>query len=123
MTDMASLEKEEKMWKNATNILNEKEIELEDILSSCKNCFDEKDESIVEKENEIIEMDKINEVVLSINLSAQRINDALEQVYSIIEESDQIRKELYDKYNKNHKFDGYLGASNPKALISSLALI
>lgn len=119
MTDMALLEREEKMWRevnfddkakaNSTLSPNYHASEL-DIAAAQ-----------FEKDN-MIESDTAQNIVQSITMSANRINNVLGEVSSLMEKSETMKKELYDKYRKDHKFNGYIAEKNPKALIRAMML-
>ena len=75
----------------------------------------------VEKDK-MIESDTAQNIVQSITVSANRINNVLEEVSSLMEKSETMKKDLYDKYRKDHKFNGYIAEKNPKALIRAMML-
>jgi len=61
------------------------------------------------------------EMVKDIVLTSTRIQKGLGMVLELLNESETCRKELYDKYKKDHVFRGYQSVHNPKNLIRFLS--
>ena len=61
------------------------------------------------------------EKVKDIVLSSTRIQKGLGMVLKLLDESETVRKELYDKYRKDHVFRGYQAVDNPKGMIRFLS--
>ena len=110
MTDLNELQNAEIEWNNTPT-------ELPSSLKAHQEM--EKDENYTSthepKENEV--QNAVDDITISLN----RMNEALVSVYSVMDESETIRKELFNTYRSDHKFHGYLGVKNPKALIRALA--
>jgi hypothetical protein len=65
--------------------------------------------------------EKAEQTLQDIVLASTRIQQGLGIVLNILEESDQVRKEMYRKYRQDHQFHGYQGVRNPKGLIRFLS--
>ena len=61
------------------------------------------------------------EKVKDIVLASTRIQKGLGMVLKLLDESETVRKELYDKYRKDHVFRGYQAVNNPKGMIRFLS--
>lgn len=110
MTAFNELQKVETVWNNAST-------KLPSSLNAPHQI--EKDESDISTQEPTDH--EVQNAVDDITISLNRMNEALESVYSVMDESENIRKELFDTYRSDHKFHGYLGVKNPKALIRALA--
>ena len=53
--------------------------------------------------------------------SAGRVESALTEVATLVQQSDGVRRELYGKYRADHQFHGYRGSRNTKGLIVALS--
>ena len=121
MTELAKLEKEERLWKETEANLRARELELDEREK------EEEHSDVLDNEDETAEWKKhhleikVEHSVEDITLSSLRIQQALRSVSDLIEHSETVRKELYDKYRKDHQFHGYRGVKNPKALIRAIA--
>lgn len=124
MTDLARLKKEKTIWKNAGSILDEMEDKSKQIINVMHIEKDQVDGADgVDNKNDAVSLQKTHQTAVhDITVSATRINDALGEVQTLVEKADTVRRELYTKYKTDHKFQGYLGIKNPKALIRALAL-
>jgi hypothetical protein len=121
MTDLTKLEKEEKMWKSldVQTLLKQNEMKTQALLPS----FTEIESFEDPLPNHAHETEqKVMNVIDDISLATNRINDALSSVCTLIKESNSIRMDMYEKYKKDHKFYGYFGVNDPKALIRGLTL-
>ncbi len=124
MTEISKLQKEEKSWKDAAEQLDQQEREIEDMERKQKEEQDKQSEQTADttKEVEVTEeIEKVNQTLEDISLSCVRIQQALENVSKIAEESDRVRLKLHKQYRRNHQFQGYQGIKDPKGLIMSLS--
>lgn len=124
MTEMSKLQKEEKMWKEAAEYLDQQEREIVELERQQQEeeesqTFEEVDAPQDEEISE--EINKVNQTLEDISLSCVRIQQALENVSKIAEESDRVRLQLHQQYRRNHQFQGYQGIKDPKGLILSLS--
>jgi len=128
MTNLAQMEKEDKMWRS---IDVESMTTIRDSDTSDDQSLMEKDEGVMiqkdHKQQHRGVHDYANEVQSSVKnvaedviLAANRINNTLTTISDCILESDKVRTELYQKYKDDHKFHGYFGVKDPKALIRCL---
>ena len=132
MTERARLEKEAKLWKDADTVLALREADLQEREQSASASAAEDAAKNAEEEEQKLNdtedvkqhemsMASIQDALESIELSSQRIQRAVGVVQETMQQSDEIRKELYGKYSKDHFFRGYAGIKNPKGLISILS--
>jgi hypothetical protein len=118
MTELTNLQKEERMWKEAERRLTEKEIEVSEKEQSKQEEID--DEDAVDIGPNVLK-EKVDMAVSDILLSSVRVNRAVELVAGVVTESDETRKELYNKYRKDFQFHGYKGVNNNKGLLRALS--
>ena len=64
----------------------------------------------------------ITDAVDDVTLATNRINESLSSISDLMTEANIIRSEMNEMYKRDHKFHGYLGIKDPKALIRGLAL-
>mmetsp|Transcript_27405 Transcript_27405/g.56301 ORF Transcript_27405/g.56301 Transcript_27405/m.56301 type:complete len:869 (-) Transcript_27405:106-2712(-) len=123
MTDIQKLEKEERMWKDASvevdsmekNFCTPEKMDLNSLES-------EKDmSSSLDIDNSKLEATATT-LVQDVTLATERINWMLKRVSLAMEESDGLRKEAFDKYQKEHKFHGYPKYDDPKGLFMALSM-
>lgn len=110
---ITQLEKEERMWISAEQGLIQSQ-EEDTVMAEPDECLivtATKDELQQETENSMKD----------IIVAATRIQQGLKIVQDIVQESDRVRKELYQTYKNDHQFHGYQGASNPAGLIRFLS--
>ncbi len=119
MTDLGTLRKEEKLWIDALDKMNLNQIATMPTITHELGGNETNEDQISESTS--IDHPIINSIA-DISLAANRINDALGAVVQLMEQSDSIKDEVYNKYGKDHKFHGYRAVKNPKALIRALAL-
>ncbi len=121
MTDLTKLEKEEKMWKalDVQTLLKQNETKSSALLPSDAD-IDSTEDQLPDHAHETEQ--KVLNVIDDISLATNRINDVLSSVCTLIKESNSIRIDMYEKYKKDHKFYGYFGVNDPKALIRGLTL-
>jgi hypothetical protein len=106
------LEKEERMWISAEQgFIQSHDSSVTKPASKEIIVKATKDELQQETENSMKE----------IALSSTRIQQGLKVVQDIVQESERVRKELYQTYRKDHQFHGYQGANNPAGLIRFLS--
>jgi hypothetical protein len=118
MTALSKLQKEEKLWKQAAEDLQQRKnnqallpkIEPEILLEEP----DENDSN----SNQLV---KVNQAVDSLALSCVRIQKGFEIVSGILKESEQTRQNLYQSYKRDHQFHGYQGVKDPKGLLRVLS--
>jgi len=117
MADLGRIEKEEKNWTDVQ--LFESASQL---LPDKGSVRDEEQPVLSSTAEKCEEFNTLQSIVDGITTSANRIHSALSFLPSIIEDSDCVRKQVYQKYKAEHKFDGYRAHKDPKALIRALTL-
>lgn len=118
MAELGRIEKEEKIWTS----INLSEITSQ-LLPDKESVVSEGEASALQAPPEACEeFNTLQSIVDGITTSAHRIQRALSFLPSIIEESDSVRRQVYQKYRTEHKFDGYRAHKDPKALIRALTL-
>ena len=65
--------------------------------------------------------DEAEDVVKDIILTSTRIQKGLKIILKILNRSETSRKELFEKYKKDHVFTGYQSVHNPKRMIRFLS--
>ena len=123
MTDLSRLEKEEKMWKAIdiqSLIRNSNDIIPSVPASKDVETLVDDGEKVADHAHEVEQ--KVKDAVDDVTLATNRINDALSSICVLIKESNDIRVEMNERYKNDHKFHGYLGINDPKALIRGLTL-
>uniref|UniRef100_A0A6V2IZS1 Uncharacterized protein n=1 Tax=Ditylum brightwellii TaxID=49249 RepID=A0A6V2IZS1_9STRA len=129
MTDMARLQKEEKMWADAKLALDKKEERrAKENLLQKENVIETSDLIMVDNNNKIdldIEEIKMKSIVIKhvedITLAANRINQTLKSTMDLMDKSDEIRTQMTKRYREDHMFHGYRGVNEPKSLVQSLS--
>jgi hypothetical protein len=117
MAELGRIEKEEKTWtdinlfESASRLLPDKE-----------SVSDEEPPASLPAAQACEEFSTLQSIVDGITTSANRIHGGLSCLPLIMEESDSVRKQVYQKYKTEHKFDGYRAHKDPKALIRALTL-
>jgi hypothetical protein len=124
MTEISKMQKEERLWQQAEQNLALAEQELDRQEQEQQMKFDQeqtdaKDETT--KTTPAPEIAMVEQTIEDITLSSIRIQQALKIVSGIITESDQVRKDLYRRYRKDHQFHGYPGIKNTKGLLKVLS--
>jgi hypothetical protein len=123
MADLHRLEKEEKAWKEASDILDKLEAESKERIQKMQSSVVQ--DVRINAEGAVLLPDQslnIDPILDHCAVSASRIKCMTESIEVLAGEAESVRKTLYDSYNNHHKFKGYLGAKDPKALIRALAL-
>ena len=124
MTEMSKLQKEERLWKEAKERLEKREEEVaaseaqQQSLGSSDDAEDAAPESSFEP---CADMEKVTQTVQDITVSSVRIHQALNIVSEIATESERVRKELHERYRRDHQFHGYQGVKDPKGLLRALS--
>eukprot|EP00536_Pseudo-nitzschia_multiseries_P012291 jgi/Psemu1/308979/fgenesh1_kg.462_\ len=121
-SSLAQLEREHRMW-----IKIEKDIVL--AKEKDKKTEHETDEGISSSSSDVVVVQthknplqaETEEKVKDIVLASTRIQKGLEMVLKLLDESETVRKNLYDKYRKNHAFHGYQGMDDQKGLFRFLS--
>jgi hypothetical protein len=117
MRELGTIEKEERMWR---------EIDLKDFTEKFSvgidlNLHKEGDIACL-SEMKSKELSVIQGIVDGITTSANRIEEALQDLPSVLDKAETVKSEVYQKYKKDHKFDGYRAHKDPRALIRALTL-
>eukprot|EP00978_Attheya_sp_CCMP212_P005438 scaffold12193_cov51-Attheya_sp.AAC.4 len=125
MMDLSKLQKEERMWTEAERALHQKEIQVEELKERMEN--GEVDETVEDEPSNVSATDEMNlknitNAIDDISLSANRINDTLLSLSEMMVKSDDLRKDIYQKYKSDHQFHGYRGAKDPNALMLAFAM-
>lgn len=122
MTELSKLQKEERLWRQAQQTLEEREAELQvQEVEAEKKAAEQAKQEPEEEQPPVEEIGMVQQTIQDLQLSSVRIQQALEVVSGIVTESDQVRKELYHRYRKDHQFHGYPGIKDPKGLLSVLS--
>ena len=113
-SSITQLEKEERLW-----------IQAEQALIQSQQSDDSAEEEgtkeiVVQAEIDSLQRDTENSMQ-DIMIASTRIQQGLKLVRDVILESEEVRKDLYQKYRKDHQFHGYQGAKNPAGLIRFLS--
>ena len=135
-SSVAQLEREERMWIQ----IEQDVIQLagkSNILGIGKENQEQSKENLNQKYNKngsslssdaiLIEAQKdplqieTEEKVKDIVLASTRIQKGLGMVLNLLEDSEVVRKELYEKYRKDHVFRGYQAVDNPRSMIRFLS--
>jgi hypothetical protein len=117
MTELSNLQKEEQAWQGCQNRLKEQEQEIV-IMEQNKLLMTTAGEVEIEP-NQLKE--RVASAVQVILLCTRRVQNAVELTSNTIQESDKVRKDLYQKYRSDFQFHGYKGVKNPKGLIRALS--
>jgi hypothetical protein len=117
MTELSNLQKEEQAWQGSQNRLKEQEQEIV-VMEQNKPLETTAGEVEIEP-NQLKE--RVDSAVQVIFLCTRRVQNAVELTLNTIQESDKVRKDLYQKYRSDFQFQGYKGVKNPKELIRLLS--
>lgn len=127
MTAKSKLEKEERLWQQAERQLIEQEEQAaaqdEDATIISTSTIEEQ-QQVHQEEIEISKDDlylQLEQLVQDMSISTTRIQEGLGLVNKSVNDSDQMRKQLYQSYRQDHQFHGYQGVSNPRGLIRFLS--
>ena len=113
---ITQLEKEERMWIEAEQEL----IQAGDTSADDQQKTETNSVQSVQAPKAALQ-EATEESIQDIVLASTRIQQGLGVVLNILEESEQVRKEMYQKYRKDHQFHGYQGVRNPRGLIRFLS--
>jgi hypothetical protein len=120
-SSIAQLEKEQRLWKQADQDL--KQLEGGD----GKKCVYVAEKEKISAQTIILQSQKLSlqkeaeRKVNDIVMASDRIQKGLGMVLALLKESEEVRKDLYEKYRKDHMFDGYQSVNNPKGVIRFLS--
>lgn len=124
MTDLAVLQREEKIWKlSAPTLIDQMEKEMNHVYSS--EGLDETSSSVMELSGireRCNTMDAVQSLVDNITMSSNRIIEALGDISSLIDEAKCVQEDLYDIYKKDFKLKNYFGSKDDKALVRFLTM-
>ena len=132
MKEVAKLQKEERMWNQASARLDDSEREVQKRLElaaaggAAENEEEEEhtvDTSMIVQGREAATNAEAStsNAIDDIITSAGRIDTTLKEVAELMENSGVIRRELYGKYTSDHQFHGYRGSKDTKGLIVALS--
>ena len=114
-SSVTQLEREERMWiqieKQITQLAEEK---------STSSALASVSENSIKALNDPFQI-RTEEKVRDIVLASTRIQKGLTMVLELLDDSEVVRKQLYDKYRNNHVFSGYQAVNNPKGMIRFLS--
>ena len=114
-SSITQLEKEERLWLQADKaLMRSQELNNSDDSEQLTK------EVVVQAQKDPLQRVTENSMQ-DIMIASTRIQQSLSLVRDVIEESEQVRKELYQKYRKDHQFHGYQGAKNAAVLIRFLS--
>lgn len=128
-SSVAQLEREERMWvqlekdmMRSRNERQEEEQHKDDVeLHSDEDSKSSQSPAVVVQAHknpiQVITEEKVKDIVLA----STRIQKGLGIVLELMDESEKVRKELYNKYKKEHVFKGYEAIDNPKGMIRFLS--
>eukprot|EP00562_Extubocellulus_spinifer_P009970 CAMPEP_0178496180 /NCGR_PEP_ID=MMETSP0696-20121128/13970_1 /TAXON_ID=265572 /ORGANISM="Extubocellulus spinifer, Strain CCMP396" /LENGTH=552 /DNA_ID=CAMNT_0020124427 /DNA_START=27 /DNA_END=1685 /DNA_ORIENTATION=+ len=130
MKEVAKLQKEERMWNQASGRLDdsEKEVQKRLELAAAAAAKDDEEEQTTDTSMivqgreaatnaEASTSNAIDDIITSVG----RIDTTLKEVAELMENSGVIRRELYGKYTSDHQFHGYRGSKDTKGLIVALS--
>ena len=131
-TTLAKLKKEERGWKKANIELDEKEKALDKQLAKSKarsrrtsvmsyKTVGEEEEADFEPLPDVELLFK--ETVEDITLSADRITQALRGIKLLMDDAEQVKKELYNKYTTEFQFKDYFSNGASKNAMNSKSAI
>ena len=124
MTDLAVLQREEKVWKSTANEViegMEKDLfsqaqSLSEIQGSMEHIQDD------ENTERCVTIGDVQSIVDNITISANRITETLNDISSQIDEAKSVQDDLYEIYKKDFKLKDYFGSNSDKALIRFLTM-
>mmetsp|Transcript_16114 Transcript_16114/g.44599 ORF Transcript_16114/g.44599 Transcript_16114/m.44599 type:complete len:410 (-) Transcript_16114:99-1328(-) len=126
-SSLAQLEREQRIWVQIEKDIlrakkNDAKKDRESIEdgSSSSSSSSSSDAVVVKAQKNPIQVET-EEKVKDIVLASSRIQKGLEMVLELLDESETVRKNLYDKYRKNHAFHGYEGMDDPKGIVRFLS--
>lgn len=119
MRELGNIEKEEKRWRDldATSIFGDSSLGL--VLSDDTNAEEEAKTLLTEPAEEFKEL---HNIVNGITACANRICTGLDKIPPVVKEAEDVKDQVYEKYSKDHKWDGYRFKKAPKALFRALTM-
>jgi hypothetical protein len=125
-TQLTKLHQEERMWQNAKQTLQQEQQILlqkqeEQQLSKSSIPENEDTSQILNPLAASTMTQNIMEAMEDIQLSARRIQSALQIVSQTMHTAEHVRQQLYQQYTADHQFYGYPGYHDPKALLRALS--
>lgn len=123
MTDLSRLEKEEKMWDglDVESVVKDPNTTKNIVPSSGTAIKISNDNSSTTNHAEVVEQ-SVSDIISDVTVAANRINGALSSIHELMNESKNVQLEMNAVYKRDHKFYGYLGVKDPKALVRGLML-
>jgi hypothetical protein len=123
-SSISQLEREERLWIQADMDLKQLEGngDHENISVGHESAHDKENSSpmilTMEKHSLHSEAErKVKDIVMA----SDRIQKGLGMILELLKESEQVRSCLYEKYRKDHLFQGYQSIENPKGMIRFLS--
>jgi hypothetical protein len=119
-SSIAQLEREQRMWMQV-------EQDLVHLEKGNKISTETEESHQIDDKPHILEVSKhdlhiqTEQKVRDIMLASSRIQKGLGMVLKLLKESEEVRKELYEKYRKDHVFHGYQSIDDPKSMIRFLS--
>ena len=117
---VSQLEKEERLWMNLDTQLSEQENLLQERREQEHSITSEVNQDIVVVPKHTLQAELENSI-RSISLSSARIQEGMKSILTTMDETDQLRRNLYTMYKNEFQFHGYLGIKNPKGMIQFLS--
>jgi hypothetical protein len=122
LCELEKLRKEEKAWMDALETVQAREVEMRVAHEAAAKALAKEAAATKEMKHEPVqELTLAKEAIENVTLSANRIQNLLTRVSTLTTESDNVRKELYQRYRKDHQFRGYPGVKDPKGLLRALS--
>ncbi|KAL3897630.1 MAG: hypothetical protein SGARI_006873 [Bacillariaceae sp.] len=123
-SSITQLEKEQRLWVQAERDLKQLEGSSSDGKNGHQSATDKENISsqtiVLQSKKHNLQKEterKVNDIVMA----SDRIQKGLSMVLTLLKESEDVRKDLYEKYRKDHMFDGYKSVDNPKGVIRFLS--
>jgi len=114
------IEREEQMWVQIEkDMIRLESSDLQEQLGGNESS-PSTSRTIIKKDQHDLQIkteEKVNDIILTSN----RIQKGLEMIMTLLNNSETVRKDLYDGYKKDHVFSGYQSVKNPKNLIRFLS--
>jgi hypothetical protein len=130
-TQLTKLHTEERMWQNAEQTLHqEQQILLQQEQQQQQLEQNKTTGTIPEEESKTTSDSSVSastlthgiiEAMQDVQLSARRIQSALQIVSQTVRTAEQVRQQLYRQYTAEHQFYGYPGYHDPKGLLRALS--
>ena len=125
---ITQLEKEEQMWiqaeqdliqssSSSSNTTTTENASTTPVTTTMQDC---PEPEVVQAPKDLLQ-EKAEPSFQDIVLALTHIQQGLGIILNIMEESEQVHKEMYRKYFQDHQFHGYHGVRNQKGLIRFLS--